>query len=90
MLPPSVGFEQNRARGTSSSTYQRRQYARRGADKRMGRVLADCAANRGGGSSTHFHMSFLSLSIVCVFYVELCTTYLVVRTVVQRRNITMM
>ena len=55
--------------------------ARRGADKRMGRVLADGAAYRGGGSSTHFHMSFLSLLFECVFYVELCTTYTVVRTV---------
>jgi len=55
----------------------------------MGRVLADGAAYRGGGSSAHFHMSFLSLSFVCVFYVELCTTYPVVRSVVQRRNITM-
>ena len=55
----------------------------------MGRVLADGAAYRGGGSSTHFHVSFLSLLFECVFYVELCTTYPVVRTVVQRRNITM-
>ena len=34
-------------------------------------------------------MSFLSLLFECVFYVELCTTYPVVRSVVQRRNITM-
>ena len=84
VICPSVGFEQNWARGTSSSTYRRRLYARRGANKRMGRVLADGTACRGGGSSSHFHMSFLSLSFVCVFYVELCTTYPVVRSVVRQ------
>jgi len=55
ILRQSVGFEQNRARGTSSSTYLRRLYAWRGANKSIGRVLADGAAYRGGGSSSHFH-----------------------------------
>jgi len=74
VLRPSVRFEQNQACGTSSSTYRRRLYARRGANKRMGCVLANGAAYRGGGSSSHFSHVF-SLSLFCVrLYVELCTT----------------
>ena len=68
VICPSVGFEKIRAHSTSSSTYRRRLYARRGANKRMGCVLADGAAYRGGGgSSSHFfafRTSFLSLSFV--------------------------
>jgi hypothetical protein len=55
----------------------------------MGRVLADVAAYKEEPHRLIFTCLF-SLSILCVSsYVELCTTYPVVLTVVQRRNIAM-
>jgi len=56
----------------------------------MGRVLADVAAYEEEPHHLIFTCLF-SLSILCVSsYVELCTTYPVVLTVVQRRNIAML
>ena len=89
IIRPSVGFEQIRARGTLSSTYRRRLYARRGANKRMGRVLADGAAYRGGGSSSHFS-HFFSLSLFCVRLLRRIMYYLVVTfrvTVVESTHV---
>ena len=58
----------------------------------MGCVLADGAAYTEEEARRLIFTCLFSLSLVCdvcVFYVELCTTYPVIRTVVQRRNITM-
>jgi hypothetical protein len=52
-----------------SSTYQRCLCARRGANKRMGCVLADGVAYQGGGSSSHF--SFFALLFSLSFCVRL-------------------
>ena len=55
----------------------------------MGRVLADVAAYEEEPRRLIFTCLFFSLFFVCAFLVELCTTYPVVLTVVQRRNIAM-